>query len=125
MASDGTVISYIELPAAGLAETKAFYTAVFGWTWVDYGPTYAAFEGAGIEGGLNAEATPGASHDPGAQNAIGPLVLFGTDDLGAVEAKVIEAGGEIISGQYDYPGGRRFHFRDPSGNVLAVYQPHA
>ena len=68
-------INYIELPAVRLSDTKSFYTAVFGWTWVEYGPTYAAFEGAGIEGGLNAEAVPAPSPEPGAESTIGPLVL--------------------------------------------------
>ena len=30
--------------------------------------------------------------------------------------------GEVVSPPYGYPGGRRFHFRDPSGNVLGVYR---
>jgi predicted enzyme related to lactoylglutathione lyase len=36
---------------------------------------------------------------------------------------VRSAGGEVVEGPFDYPGGRRFHFRDPSGNVLGVFQP--
>jgi uncharacterized protein len=36
---------------------------------------------------------------------------------------VERAGGEVVEGPFDYPGGRRFHFRDPSGNVLGVFQP--
>ena len=39
--------------------------------------------------------------------------------LAAVEA----AGGSVVEGPYDYPGGRRFIFGDPDGNVLGVYQP--
>jgi predicted enzyme related to lactoylglutathione lyase len=38
-----------------------------------------------------------------------------------MEAKVRAAGGEILRPPYDFPGGRRFHFRDPSGNELAVW----
>ena len=122
MAHSGPVINYVELLAVALEDTKSFYTAVAEWTWVDYGPTYAAFEGAGIDVGLNTEATAGPSHESDSENAIGPLVLFATDRLEAIEAKVVAAGGEIVSGPYSYPGGRRFHFRDPSGNVLGVYQ---
>jgi len=115
-------ISYIELPATELKDTKTFYTAVFGWSWVDYGPNYAAFAGAGIEGGFNAEATPAAPHSSGAESANGPFVLFAANDLDAMERKIREAGGEIVSGPYAYPGGHRFHFRDPSGNILGVYK---
>ena len=115
-------ISYIELPATEFEDTKAFYTAAFGWSWVDYGPSYAAFVGAGIEVGLNAEATPAATHPSGAENAIGPFVLFAANDLEAMERKIRDARGEIVSGPYAYPGGHRFHFRDPSGNILGVYK---
>ena len=50
-------------------------------------------------------------------------VLVISDDLEASQAAVTEAGGEVVEGPFDYPGGRRFHFRDPSGNVLGVFQP--
>lgn len=116
-------VNYIELPAGDLDSTKAFYCEAFGWDWVDYGPTYAASTSGPIEVALNAEASVGPAHDPGAENAVGPLVLFGTPDLEAVESAVRAAGAEIVSPIYAYPGGRRFHFADPSGNILGVYQP--
>lgn len=116
-------IDYLELPATDLAATKAFYTEAFGWSWTDYGPTYAANGGAPVEIALNGTARPGARHEPGAENAVGPFALLRSDDLGATERSVRDAGGEIVTGPYAYPGGRRFHFADPSGNVLGVYQP--
>lgn len=119
----GTAIRYIELPGAGaLDETKQFYRTAFGWTWTDYGPTYAAYEDGTITVGLSLEASPGPAHEPGAESAIGPLVLFETGDLQATEDAVGAAGGQIVSGPYAYPGGQRFHFRDPAGNILGVYQ---
>jgi predicted enzyme related to lactoylglutathione lyase len=120
-----TVINYIELPATDLAVTKAFYAAAFGWDWIDYGPGYASHMGEGIEVALNGSGTVVLTHAPGAQNGVGPLVLFGTDALSTVHAEVLAAGGSIVSDPYDYPGGRRFHFADPSGNVLGVYQSSA
>lgn len=122
MAPSTPKISYIELPATDLAATKAFYTEAFAWTWADFGPTYAAFDGAGIEGGISTEGTVAEAPDPGSESGIGPLVLFSTGDLDTTLATVTSAGGEITSPPYDYPGGRRFHFRDPSGNILGVYQ---
>ena len=41
-----------------------------------------------------------------------------TATLAAVEA----AGGRVTNGPYEFPGGRRFHFADPSGNELGVWQ---
>lgn len=117
-----TAIDYIELPCADLDLTKAFYTSVFQWEWVDYGPTYAASTSTGIEVALNEQATIGPPHPPRSENAIGPFVLFQTADLEAVEAAIRSAGGDIVSPSYEYPGGHRLHFADPSGNILGVYQ---
>ena len=120
-----TAINYIELPATDLATTKAFYATTFGWDWIDYGPGYASHQAEGLEVALNGLGTVVPAHAPSEQNGVGPLVLFGTDDLSAVHADVVAAGGSIVSEPYDYPGGRRFHFADPSGNVLGVYQSSA
>lgn len=118
------IVDYIELPATDLAATKAFYAEAFGWEWVDYGPTYAATQSATVEIALNAEATPSPAHADDEQNAIGPLVLLRTADLASTEATVRTARGTIVSSTYAYPGGRRFHVADPSGNVIGVYQPN-
>ncbi|HEY5338011.1 MAG TPA: VOC family protein [Rhizomicrobium sp.] len=111
MTADGA-LDYIELPASDIPATKAFYGTVFGWNFTDYGPGYVAFEFGGREGGFNAErkviATGGAL-----------LVLF-AKDLDAMEAKVRSAGAEITERQ-EFTGGRRFHFRDPNGNEIAVW----
>ena len=50
-----------------------------------------------------------------------PLVLLFSDDLDATVAAVEAAGGTVVDGPYDFPGGRRFTFADPSGNVLGVW----
>jgi predicted enzyme related to lactoylglutathione lyase len=36
-------------------------------------------------------------------------------------AKVMGAGAVITKPIFSFPGGRRFHFTDPSGNELAVW----
>jgi len=35
---------------------------------------------------------------------------------------VTKAGGTIAKPIFSFPGGRRFHFIDPGGNELAVWQ---
>ncbi len=45
-------INYVELPAKELEATKAFFNAVFGWSFVDYGPDYTAFSNQGLDGGF-------------------------------------------------------------------------
>ena len=119
-------VTYIELPAPNLGDTKQFYHRVFGWQWTDYGPTYVAYEvsaGAAIEVGLNGTAQAAPAHEPESENAIGPFVLLSSTNLEQTLDEVSAAGGEIVSAIYPYPGGRRFHFKDPSGNILGVYQP--
>lgn len=117
-----SVIDYIELPAPLLRETQSFYSSAFAWDWVDYGPTCAATEGNSPDVGLNGLATAGPTHEIGSENSIGPFVLFSTDDLEAIHNRILEAGGTILSEPYDFPGGRRLEFQDPSGNVLGAYQ---
>jgi predicted enzyme related to lactoylglutathione lyase len=109
MREDGK-IDYVELPGGDLIPTKRFYEAAFCWTFTDYGPSYAAFE-QGVDGGFDADAT-------GTQQ---PLVVLYARDLEAMAAKVQAAGGAIVKPIFNFPGGRRFHFRDPSGNELAVW----
>jgi uncharacterized protein len=105
-------IDYIEFPATDLAATKAYYEAVFGWKFTDYGPDYSSFEDGRLAGGFWKSVPAG----PG-----GPLVVIYAADLAATEAKVLAAGGKIVKPAFDFPGGRRFHFADPSGNELAVW----
>lgn len=109
-----TPINYIELPVTDMAATKTFYAAAFGWEYVDYGPSYASFSNASIDGGFDAESDRKPSGD-------GALVVLFDDDLERCLARVSAAGGEITVPIFSFPGGRRFHFSDPSGNDLAVW----
>jgi len=116
------VLNNIELPATDMNATKAFYSAVFGWTWTEYGPTYSAADANGVEVGLTTDATPAAAPPADDESSIGPLVLLQTEDLDASMAAITANGGDIVTNPFGFPGGRRFHFSDPSGNVLGVYR---
>jgi predicted enzyme related to lactoylglutathione lyase len=109
-------IGYIELPSENVATLKTFYGQLFGWTFHDFGDDYAAVDGAGLEGGFNGDA---------ASKSKAPLVMIESGDIVATHAKVVQAGGVISVPIFAYPGGQRFHFVDPSGNELAVFQPGA
>ena len=110
MREDGK-LDYLELPGGSLPQTKAFYGEAFGWTFVDYGPTYAAFE-QGLDGGFDADAGEATPQ---------PLPVLYAQDLEAMQARVEAAGGVVVRSIYAFPGGRRFHFRDPAGSELAVW----
>ncbi len=111
-------IDYIEFPATDIDATKSFYEQVFGWTFKDYGPDYTSFRDGRLAGGFNAE-----SHPAGASTGQthGALIVIYAAALEDTHAKVQSAGGKIVREIFSFPGGRRFHFADPSGNELAVW----
>ena len=121
MASDSAhvhhAIDYIELTVADIAASQTFYAQAFGWRFNDYGPDYAGFvagPGERESGGLRRE--PG-----GSRGSAAPLVILFSTALEATRDGVRAAGGTITHDIFAFPGGRRFHFEDPSGNVLAVW----
>ncbi len=108
-----TSINYIEFYCKDIAAIKAFYSSAFGWKFSDYGDDYTAFEDGVLSGGfhrLSPETTGG-----------NPLVILYTEDLEGIKNKVEASGGRITVDIFSFPGGRRFHFADPDGNVLAVW----
>ena len=108
-------IDYVELAAPDLDAARDFYAAAFDWEFNDYGGAYAGIRASGGDGevgGLN----PGGQAGSG-----GVLVLLYSDDLDGTVARVRDSGGTISREPYDFPGGRRFHFRDPAGNELGVW----
>jgi len=113
-------IDYIELPGGDLAASKAFYSSAFGWGFTDFGPSYAGFEDAGLDGGL-AGADADTLEGPGAPTTSLPLVILRAEDLEAALERVTAAGGTVTAPIFEFPGGRRFHFRDPAGNELGVW----
>ena len=113
--SDHHKFHYIELPATDLAVMKNFYGAVFGWEFKDWGDAYVEILGSGGEGGF---ALASEERQPSNQGA---LVILYSDDLVQTEKSIVEAGCKISMAPIDFPGGRRFHFLDPSGNELGVW----
>lgn len=105
-------INYVEFKAKDLEEIKKFYHLAFGWLFTDYGPDYVAFSESGLEGGF--ERT-----EETVQN--GALIVLYYKDLERLIPEITKAGGAISKPVFSFPGGRRFHFRDPSGNELAVW----
>ncbi len=107
-------INYIEFPLRDANATKKFYGEAFQWEFTDWGENYISFSGAGVEGGFDKDDTREIA-------APGVLVVLFSDDLEASLKSVTDAGAEIIKPIYGFPGGRRFHFKDPNGNELAIW----
>jgi len=105
---------FLELPVADVEAAQAFYGAAFGWQMTGFGPTYACTLTGDVDVGLQA--------DP-AERTHAPLIVIQVDDLEQAFAAVQTAGGTISKPIFSFPGGRRFHFRDPDGNELAAHKP--
>ena len=105
-------MDYIEFRTKDIEETKRFYSEVFAWEFTDYGPDYTSFSDGRLTGGFSVA--------PQVQ-AGGPLVVLYSTNLSEIEARIGEGGGQIVRPIFEFPGGRRFHFTDPSGNELAVW----
>ncbi|MBU2280634.1 MAG: VOC family protein [Gammaproteobacteria bacterium] len=108
-------INYLELPSLDPEASKLFFSRLFGWRFVDYGPDYLAFFDAGIEGGFYRSSLV-ASPAQG-----GTLVVLKSADLAQSLAAVQAAGGTIVKPIFVFPGGQRFEFLEPGGNQLAIW----
>ena len=108
-------LNYVEFPARNIEATKAFFTQAFGWSFEDFGPDYTAFSDQGLDGGFFKSELSSSTENGSA------LIIFFSQELEVTQAKIEKAGGEIIKPIFSFPGGRRFHFTDPSGNEYAVW----
>ena len=104
-------IDYLEFPSGNGLETRKFFDAAFGWQFTSYGPDYTGINDAGIDAGF----------DSSSGRTAAPLAVIRTEDLELAEREVLAAGGTITRPAFDFPGGRRFHFREPGGTELAVW----
>ena len=108
-------INYVEFPSKDISMTKLFFETVFGWSFEDYGPEYTAFSGAGLDGGFYKSDLVSSTKNGAA------LIVFYSNNLDETLAKVKDSGGVVVKDIFSFPGGRRFHFEEPSGNEFAVW----
>jgi len=105
-------VDYVEFATTDIEQTKRFYSEVFGWEFTDYGPEYTSFTDGRLGGGFTVAPEVVAG---------GPLIVLYATNLEEIATQVLESGGQIVKEIFEFPGGRRFHFADPSGNELAVW----
>jgi predicted enzyme related to lactoylglutathione lyase len=115
--ADHEKINYVELPAKDITANKAFFSQAFNWQFTDSGPEYSAFsaDSTGLEGGFYSADVSASTHSGSA------LIVLFSSDLEQTQRKVEAAGGSIVKEIFPFPGGRRFHFTDPSGNEFGVW----
>jgi len=110
-------IDLIEYPVKTkeqLKQTKEFFATVFEWKYTDWGDDYSDTTESGANSGVNADGS-----------ATMPLTVIYSADLEKTKELILQNGGKIIVDTYSFPGGRRFHFTEPSGNELAIWSEDA
>jgi len=105
-------LDYVEFTSEDPASSRLFFETVFGWRFEDYGPNYTSFNDGRLTGGFEKGECP--THNS-------PLVVLYAVDLEATREAITAAAGEITREIFSFPGGRRFHFREPGGNELALW----
>jgi len=108
------IIDFVEFPSASATASGQFFEKAFGWAATSYGPAYTDVQGGGVTLGFQAD----EGERPSA-----PLVTIRADDLAQARKAIEGAGGVITVEPFDFPGGTRFHFREPGGSELAVWRP--
>ena len=108
-------LDYVEFASRDPAASRHFFEQVFGWSFVDYGRDYTAFDDGRFQGGFF-RAEPQTAAGGGA-----PLLVIYADDLQPMLEAVLAQGGQIIKPVFAFPGGSRFQFVEPGGNELAVW----
>jgi predicted enzyme related to lactoylglutathione lyase len=113
--SSNLKLSYVEFPSSNITATKSFFEEAFAWSFLDYGPDYTSFSNQGLDGGFYKSNLMSVASNGSA------LLVLQSDDLEQTQSIVESAGGKISTAIFSFPGGRRFHFIEPSGNEFAVW----
>jgi len=112
-------ICYIQIPAADIARSSAFYERVFGWRIRHRTDGAVAFDdGVGEVSGAWVLGRPPAALP-------GLLVYIMVDSVAATIDAIVANGCEIVKPVGGDPGEITATFRDPAGNVLGIYQEPA
>ncbi|WP_207759253.1 VOC family protein [Sandarakinorhabdus cyanobacteriorum] len=120
-AASPPMIGWFEIPVTDLARASRFYAAVLGRRLTNDtvdGYAMAMFDGPdGPEGAL----VKGDVYVPG---KAGPILYFRVEDVDAVLARAVAAGGRVLYPKKDIgPAGWVGEFEDSEGNRIALIQP--
>ena len=108
-------VDYVETPSRDLPKTKAFFAALLGWRFTEYGPDYLAFEDGRLSGGFYRS-------DKVSSTAAGAsLIVIYTERLEELRDRAKTLGATITRDIFSFPGGRRFHFTEPGGSEFALW----
>lgn len=102
---------YLELAVKNLGQAKEFYSKALGFEFTDFGLEYAATTTNDTDIGFHEQ-----------KEIIPPLGVICVENLEAAYENVKAAGGNIVVEIFEFPGGKRFEFLDPSGNKIGVWE---
>lgn len=120
-AAKGNPFVHMELNTPDVAKAKAFYSDMFGWAIEDQdmggGMMYSTFKPADGPGG-------GMMSMPGGFN--GWMNYVGVEEINAATEKAKSLGAEVVMGPHPIPNVGFFTIlKDPTGCVIAIFQPTA
>lgn len=113
----GKHICHIEIPCKDVARAKAFYGKIFGWTFQDFGESYAVFNtGNGVGGGLDLR-----TDDFPTERGI--TLYIEIEDIPQYLTKVNEEGCRIIKEKTEISKEFGYYalFADTEGNVMGLW----
>ena len=123
-------VAHFEIQADDPERAKAFYTAVFDWTFEDYGQmtgstywgiTTGPEDAAGINGGLLQRPAAAPAPEQGANAFVCTVVV---DDFDETERRILEAGGRVALPKMALTGmAWQGYYLDTEGNTFGTHQP--
>ena len=108
-------VDYVEIPSKDVRKSKAFFEALVGWKFTEYGPDYFGFEDGRLSGGFY------TADKVSSVAAGGALVIIYTEDLERSREEARKLGATITRDIFSFPGGRRFHFSEPGGSEFSFW----
>jgi predicted enzyme related to lactoylglutathione lyase len=123
-------VVHFEIHADDVERAKAFYAAVFDWTYQDFGqvtgsPYWGVITGPddapGINGGLLRR--PAATPGPG-QGANAYVCTMEVADYDLTEQRILQAGGQVALPRTALVGlAWQGYYLDTEGNTFGIHQP--
>jgi len=123
-------VVHFEIQADDVERAKAFYAAVFDWSFTDWGQvTGSTYWGIvtgpddelGINGGLLQRPAPAPAPQQGT-NAF--VCTIGVGDYDGTERRILDAGGQVALPKMALTGmAWQGYYLDPEGNTFGIHQP--
>lgn len=121
---------HFEIQCDDLDRARAFYEAVFGWQFQDWGhvtgsPYLGVLTGQegepGIDGGMQLRGGPAPPTGAGANAAV---LTMGVEDFDAAAEAIVQAGGAVALPKTALTGmAWQGYFLDTEGNTFGIHQP--